>query len=382
MFLQAFLRIFTRFPKLFNAIAKRCSTVLHLLRYLFCWNPLDQKWKRTHLLENGTKKDLASTTSSANGARVTKVEDDGGIRPATILCSEVAGVGGSVLHHTQTISRSATSTSAAIPRPEPDDLDGQFKLLNTASDVELRPYTPCPRARVQPKPSSFSVGNFSSQLLCILVVGLEMVPTFFFLNGSLSIMRSVRAMQDGQQTDIDKFRTFWAEFQKRLHAVILLATVLLTANIAFLAIQSVDQKGLSYLPQKCSYISIMVNLGCIAGGFALRMPRVLKNGTLFHLDTIALILGFPSTLFLYGVFFFFFALVFHIGNSGAGLWLYWTFASSAIFWFMYAGLYLVITEPLEKRLYSSSLDVAHGDEGALRIQETLWGLSVVLSWNK
>ncbi|KAI6110736.1 hypothetical protein EV401DRAFT_296814 [Pisolithus croceorrhizus] len=107
-------------------------------------------------------------------------------------------------------------------------------------------------------------------------------------------------MQDGRQTDIDKFQGFWAEFQKRLQNVTLLATVLLTTNVAFLAIQSVDQQGLAYLPQKCSYISVMVNLGSIVGGFALRMPRVLRGSTVFHLDTIALILGFPSTLFLYG----------------------------------------------------------------------------------
>ncbi|KAI6044154.1 hypothetical protein EDC04DRAFT_462348 [Pisolithus marmoratus] len=184
-------------------------------------------------------------------------------------------------------------------------------------------------------------------------------------------------MQDGRQTDIDKFRDFWADFQKRLQNVTLLATVLLATNIGFLAIQSVDQQGLSYLPQKCSYMSIMVTLGSIVGGFALRMPRVLKNSTVFHFDTIALILGFPSALFLYGIFFFFFALIFHIGDSGAGIWLYWAFASSAIFWTVYAGLYLIITEPLEKRLYSSS----HGDEEAPRSQRTLWGLASVLSRN-
>ncbi|KAI6096847.1 hypothetical protein F5141DRAFT_488349 [Pisolithus sp. B1] len=377
MAFQGLWRLFGQFPKLFITIAKRCSsTILHLLRYLFRWIASVRRWKQTNLLQNGAEHGLTLTASSTNGTTETKVEKDHGIRPATILCSEVVGAsGGSVLHPTQAISRTATSTSAIIPRPDSvDDPNEQPILLNTASDVELRPYNSDPQARAQPEPSSFSAGHLSRQLLAIVILGLEIFSTFFFLNGSLSILRSVKAMQDGRQTDIDKFQGFWAEFQKRLQNVTLLATVLLTTNVAFLAIQSVDQQGLAYLPQKCSYISVMANLGSIVGGFALRMPRVLRGSTVFHLDTIALILGFPSTLFLYGIFFFFFALIFHIGNSGAGLWLYWTFAGSGIFWSVYAGLYLVITESLEKRLYPSP----PGDEEASRGQQTLWGLSAVL----
>ncbi|KAI6119164.1 hypothetical protein EDD16DRAFT_1582911 [Pisolithus croceorrhizus] len=378
---QVLLRIFDRFSKLLNAAAKRVSSIiLPLFRSLLTfWNALVQKWKGTRLLENRTERVLAPTPSSADVATVTKVGEDDSIRPATILCSEVPRVGVPVLLHPPTISRTATSTSATTPLSEVGDPNGQFALLNSASDIELRPYTSGPRVPVQPKRPSFQVGKFSSKLLAILILLLETIPTFFFLNGSLSIMRAVRAMQDGQQTDIKKFKGFWAEFQKRLHAVILMATVLLTANIAFLAIPSVDGQGLAYLPQKCSYISIMFNLGGIAGGYALRMPRVLKGGSLFYLDTISLILGFPSTLFLFGVFFFFFALIFHIGNSGAGFWLYWTFTGSAIFWLVYAGLYLVITEPLEKRLYSSPPEA---DEETLTNRQTPLGLSVMLSWNK
>ncbi|KAI5998372.1 hypothetical protein F5J12DRAFT_849980 [Pisolithus orientalis] len=95
-------------------------------------------------------------------------------------------------------------------------------------------------------------------------------------------------MQDGRQTDMAKFNTFWGEFRRRLQNVTLLATVLLTTNVAFLAIQSVDQPGVSYLPQKCCYISIMVSLGSIVGGFALRMPRVLVCDLVHNLivDTV------------------------------------------------------------------------------------------------
>ncbi|KAI6044162.1 hypothetical protein EDC04DRAFT_2645646 [Pisolithus marmoratus] len=204
-----------------------------------------------------------------------------------------------------------------------------------------------------------------------------MLLTFFFLNGSPSILRSVRDMQDGRQTDIDKFQDFWAEFQKRLQNVVLLATVLLTTNMAFLAIQSVDQQGLFYVPQVCSYVSITASLGCIASGFALRTPRVLKGSTIFYLESIALILGIPSALFLYSILNFFLALTIHvasIGNEPSSL--HWTLVNYLIGWLFCAGLYVVITEPLEKRLYSSP----RGDE-ASKCLPTLWGLSVVMPCN-
>lgn len=230
MVVQALLRIFGRFPKFFIAIAKRCSTtILHLLRYLFsCRNASVQK-----SMETGTRKGLASTASSTDSVtRVMQLEENGGIKPATTLCSEVGGVsGGSVLHHTQVIPRSAakhqtsfeSSTPATIAPPEVGDASGQAIPLNTVSDdVELRPHNVLPQACAQREPHPL---KYSLQLLAIFILALETISTCFFLNGSLSILRSVRDMQDGRQTDIAKFNTFWGEFRRRLQNVTLLASL-------------------------------------------------------------------------------------------------------------------------------------------------------------
>jgi len=52
------------------------------------------------------------------------------------------------------------------------------------------------------------------------------------------------------------------------------ATVLLAANVIFLAIQTVDDAGLSYLPQIFSYISLLAALASIVMGSAVRIPRL------------------------------------------------------------------------------------------------------------
>ncbi|KAI6140872.1 hypothetical protein BKA82DRAFT_4362832 [Pisolithus tinctorius] len=109
-------------------------------------------------MENGTGKGLASTASSTDSVtQVMQVEKNSGIKPATILCSEVSSVsGGSVLHHTHVIPRRAakyrtlfeSSTPATIAPQE--DASGQAIPLNTASDdVELRLHNVLPQACVQ-----------------------------------------------------------------------------------------------------------------------------------------------------------------------------------------------------------------------------------------
>jgi len=46
--------------------------------------------------------------------------------------------------------------------------------------------------------------------------------------------------------------------------------------MSFLAIQSIDTApgGLSYLPQKCSYLSLLAALASIVMGLAVRSPRL------------------------------------------------------------------------------------------------------------
>ena len=52
--------------------------------------------------------------------------------------------------------------------------------------------------------------------------------------------------------------------------------MLLAANMSFLAIQSIDSApdGLSYLPQRFSYLSLFAALTCIVMGLAVRSPRL------------------------------------------------------------------------------------------------------------
>lgn len=77
-----------------------------------------------------------------------------------------------------------------------------------------------------------------------------------FLDHPGFIERSLRGTQYNGQTDVVKWSTFWETFQKDVENITLLATVLLTANVGFLAIQTVDSpNGLHSWPQRLSYMS-------------------------------------------------------------------------------------------------------------------------------
>jgi len=47
----------------------------------------------------------------------------------------------------------------------------------------------------------------------------------------------------------------------------------------FLAIQSVDNEGLSYLPQRFSYLSLLAALASIVMGSAVRSPRLFVSNS-------------------------------------------------------------------------------------------------------
>ncbi|KAI6039741.1 hypothetical protein EDC04DRAFT_1637659 [Pisolithus marmoratus] len=121
----------------------------------------------------------------------------------------------------------------------------------------------------------------------------------------------------GHETDVEKWKVFGDTFQKDVENINLLATVLLTANFSFLAIQSIDGKGLSYWPQRLSYTSLLCALGSILMGLAVRTPRFFTAYSSFYFQVMALVLGFPFELFLYSVFFFITALIVHFGINGA-----------------------------------------------------------------
>ncbi|KAG6328095.1 hypothetical protein ID866_10994, partial [Astraeus odoratus] len=113
-------------------------------------------------------------------------------------------------------------------------------------------------------------------------------PTFI-----QSSLRATRSTEPPETTDPKKWESFSETFQKDTENVNLLATVLLSVNVSFLAIQSVDNAGLSYWPQRLSYISLLASLGSIVMGLAVRTPRCLTSHDGFHFDTMVLVLGFP-----------------------------------------------------------------------------------------
>ncbi|KAL4080556.1 hypothetical protein J3A83DRAFT_27264 [Scleroderma citrinum] len=120
------------------------------------------------------------------------------------------------------------------------------------------------------------------------------------------IQRSLAHTQikDGSRgffTDVEKWREFSRTYGKDIGSVNLLGTVLLTANVSFLAIQSIDSApgGLSYLPQRFSYLSLLAALASIVMGSAVRSPRLFTNYGPWYFRAMMLILGFPFELFLY-----------------------------------------------------------------------------------
>ncbi|KAI6033392.1 hypothetical protein EDC04DRAFT_2208467 [Pisolithus marmoratus] len=168
------------------------------------------------------------------------------------------------------------------------------------------------------------------------------------------------------ETDVEKWMVFCNTFQKDVENINLLATVLLTANFSFLAIQSIDQNGLSYWPQRLSYTSLLCALGSILMGLAVRTPRFFTAYSSSYFQVMALILGFPFELFLYSVFSFIAALIVHFGIHGARFqWIAAIVIFSPVV--MCLGLYWFVTEPQEKQLicsWEAKGEEARGTEAA------------------
>ncbi|KAL4066452.1 hypothetical protein V8B97DRAFT_2025420 [Scleroderma yunnanense] len=123
-------------------------------------------------------------------------------------------------------------------------------------------------------------------------------------------------------TDVEKWRRFSGTYGEDIGNVSLLFkqdTVLLAANVSFLAIQSVDSapEGLSYLPQRFSYLSLLAALASIVMGSSVRSPRLFTNYGSWYFVTMTLILGFPFELFLYSILFFLLALLSHCAKHEA-----------------------------------------------------------------
>ncbi|KIM61877.1 hypothetical protein SCLCIDRAFT_860312 [Scleroderma citrinum Foug A] len=89
--------------------------------------------------------------------------------------------------------------------------------------------------------------------------------------------------------------------------------------MGFLAIQSVDSApgGLSYLPQRFSYLSLISALSSIVMGSAVRSPRLFTNRGPFYFYAVILTLVSPFAVFLYSVLLFLLALLIHCANHNA-----------------------------------------------------------------
>lgn len=122
------------------------------------------------------------------------------------------------------------------------------------------------------------------------------------------------------------------------------ATVPLSGNLSFLSL--ISQNGLSYLPQRLSYSSLLSALGSIWVGLAVRTPRFLPDSSIFCFEVMVCILALPFVLFLYSIIFFISALIAHFSTNTATE---ETFVASLVvgFLIMCLILYWLITVPSE-----------------------------------
>ncbi|KAI6096662.1 hypothetical protein EDD17DRAFT_1674710 [Pisolithus thermaeus] len=347
--------IHTRFPELLVAIAKRySSTALQFLRHLFSfWNASVKKRKQGYHSPRDLGDDITSTAPSVDGEKGGEMEEDASTRRATTLYSVVGNVApGHSL--TTTLQPSAGSLNTVAVSAG----DSYANLVRPNI-----PHYPPEQSRVQryrmhccnpPVRGSWRSCKTPNDLLVMLL----------FLDHPGFIERSLRNTQDNGQTDVSKWLTFCETFQKDVESVTLLATVLLTANVSFLAIQTVDSlNGLHTWPQRLSYMSLLSALGCILMGLAVRVPRCFTayNDTYFQL--MALVLGFPFELFLYSIVFFIAALIERFRLNAATLQI---IAAAVVISLVIMCLfvYWLITEPLEEQQQkaSSQRDAAVGDE--------------------
>ncbi|KAI6010083.1 hypothetical protein BKA83DRAFT_4406951 [Pisolithus microcarpus] len=334
---EALIRILVRLPKLFIAIAKRSSsTVLHLLRYLLSfWNSIIPKQKRKQAPET----DLGGNPTST--AHVDGVEDgekeDANTGGATIVHPRV---GGSVLDRAPTLL--GFSTPAAGPLGESGVANSSTMQLDSNPPTSNHPpaqnnmdRTYCCRP---PLKQSLCTGNSLYSLIYLLM----------FLDHPGFIQRSLKATQhhheDHRVTNVDEWKEFWKMFQKDVSNINLLATVLLAGNANFLSIT--NTRGLSYWPQKLSYVSLVAALGSILMGLAVRNPRIFTAYSPGYFQVMILVLGFPFELFLYSIILFIAALIVHLVINSAMIQIY---GAVAIIGLIIVSLifYWLITEPLD-----------------------------------
>ncbi|KAI6125172.1 hypothetical protein EV401DRAFT_1129862 [Pisolithus croceorrhizus] len=272
---ETLLRILVRFPKLLLAIVKRCSsTTLHLLQYIFSFRNASilKSRGRKHFAKGNVENGNPSTTPSNDCKKGGAVEAGAGVSSATILCSSDRG----------------RDPSQPVPTTDPNYRPAAGEGMRGRMSRTLS----CEPPLRKPTPLSNRLNGLLSMLSVLDHPG--------FLGRALGATQQNRANPgDGRETNIEKWMAFCDMFQKDIENINLLATVLLTANFSFLAIQSIDAQGLSYWPQRLSYTSLLSAMGSILMGLAVRTPRFFTAHSSEYFQIMVLVLGFPFELFLY-----------------------------------------------------------------------------------
>ncbi|KIM56244.1 hypothetical protein SCLCIDRAFT_248929 [Scleroderma citrinum Foug A] len=116
-------------------------------------------------------------------------------------------------------------------------------------------------------------------LQCLQTRWLGLINMVLFLDHPGFIQRSLADTQGkdsmGIYTDIEKWRKFSHTYAEDTNSVSLLGTVLIAANVGFLAIQTVDKPdGVFSLPQRFSYLSLLFAQASVVMGLAIRSPRL------------------------------------------------------------------------------------------------------------
>ncbi|KAF9237090.1 hypothetical protein BU15DRAFT_76323 [Melanogaster broomeanus] len=129
----------------------------------------------------------------------------------------------------------------------------------------------------------------------------------------------------------EEWNTFVKKLNSQLQDTNLLATVLLNANVGFLAIQSVDDSGGISIKQLASYMSLVASLSSIILGLVfVGHTRTETRNSAFQaanflhrlqhethgLETLAIIYSLPYALLLWGIVLFFAAFVSELSGQG------------------------------------------------------------------
>ncbi|KIM56355.1 hypothetical protein SCLCIDRAFT_243919 [Scleroderma citrinum Foug A] len=239
--------------QLFLSIVKRCSHV-PVLRYLFVlWNAIASRCK-TLKCGASNSHTIHPQTSSPKTCNPSEEKES---------CSEGVNQGTTVQH----VAFRDPQETPVIP--------GQLYEATIAAMEDGDAY----RAQIHGANPTMSSGTHKCKPPLIEGNILGKLPSLFnmlfLLDHPGFIQRSLAATQvGGRSTDIRKWDAFSRTYREDIANVNLLGTVLLAANVSFLAIQTVDNAGLSYLPQVFSYISLLAALASIVMGSAVRIPRL------------------------------------------------------------------------------------------------------------